>query len=79
MNELGMSLLDAGQWDDAFTMFGTLAAWFPDAPQVYDSLAYAHLRRGDLERAQAMFKKALALQPGFSSDYSAHNHGVEGS
>jgi CubicO group peptidase (beta-lactamase class C family) len=78
VNELGMSLLDAEQWDDAFTVFGALAAWFPDAPQVYDSLAYAHWRMDELERAQALFKKALALQPGFSSDYSAHNYGVEG-
>jgi len=79
INELGMSLLDAEQWDDAFILFGTLAGWFPDAPQVYDSLAYALWRRGEVERAQATFRKALALQPEFSSDYSSNDYGVEGS
>jgi len=76
INELGMSLLDTKQWDDASILFGTLAGWFPDAPQVYDSLAYAHSRRGDVEHARDIFRKALELQPGFSSDYSADNYGV---
>lgn len=79
INELGMSLLEAEQWDDALTLFRTLAGWFPDAPQVYDSLAYAFWRRGDVERAQQTFREARELQPGFQSDYSATDYGLDGS
>ena len=77
LNELGMSLLDAEEWDDALDVFNTLSAWFPDAPQVYDSLAYARLRQGDIEVAREIFMKALELQPGFSSNYSSTNYGLE--
>jgi len=78
LNELGMSLLDAKKWDEAFDIFGTLAGLFPEAPQVYDSLAYAHLRKGNAEKANQTFRKALALQSDFSSDYSSDNYGTDG-
>lgn len=78
LNDLGMSLLDAKKWDEAFDIFGALAGLFPDAPQVFDSLAYAHLRTGDFEKAKQTFGKALALQPDFSSDYSSDNYGTRG-
>ena len=61
------------------SVFATLAGWFPEAPQVYDSLAYAHWRRGDVERARDIFRKALELQPGFSSDYSSADYGADDS
>ena len=77
LNELGMSLLDAEQWSDAFNIFGTLAGLFPDAPQVYDSLAYAYLRKGDTQDARQTFDKARALQSDFSSDYSSNNYGAD--
>lgn len=78
INELGMALLKAEAWDDAFALFGALAAWFPQAPQVHDSLAWAHWRRGDVEHAQDAFRRARELQPGFSSDYSSNDYGVDG-
>ena len=79
LNELGMSLLDADKWDDAFNVFGTLVGLFPEAPQAYDSLAYAFLRKGDVEGARQTFNRALKLQPGFSSDYSPKNYGADNS
>lgn len=47
-------------------------------PQVYDRLDYAHWCRGDARGARENFRKALELQPGFSSDYSAENYSVAG-
>lgn len=78
LNELGMSLLEAKKWDEAFNIFGALAELFPDAPQVYDSLAYGYWKSGDPEKAKQTFEKALSLQPDFSSDYSSDNYGILG-
>lgn len=74
LNELGMSLVNDDKWHDAFNILGTLVELFPQAPQAYDSLAYAHFRAGDVELAQASFSIALRLQPAFASDYSPDNY-----
>lgn len=74
LNNLGMSLLKASRWDEALDIFNTLAELFPDAPQVYDSLAFAFLSMGDTEMAARTFRKAIALQPDFSSDYDSNNY-----
>jgi CubicO group peptidase (beta-lactamase class C family) len=76
LNELGMSLVNDSEWTDAFNIFGTLVELFPEAPQAYDSLAYAHFRAGDIELAREIFSKAVMLQPAFSSDYSMDNYGA---
>jgi CubicO group peptidase (beta-lactamase class C family) len=78
LNELGMSLLDANKWDDALNVFGTLAELFPEAPQAYDSLAYSYLRQGNPEKARQTFRRSLALQSDFSSDYSSDNYDTHG-
>ncbi|NVE94753.1 serine hydrolase domain-containing protein [Altererythrobacter lutimaris] len=75
LNDLGMSLVSDAKWDDAFNIFGTLRELFPNAPQVHDSLAFAHYRAGDIEKARETFATALELQPGFASDYSSDNYG----
>lgn len=75
LNELGMSLVNDAKWTDAFSVLGTLLLLFPEAPQAYDSLAYAHFRAGDTEKARETFSKALKLQPAFASDYSSDNYG----
>ena len=75
LNELGMSLVNDAKWTDAFNVFGTLLKLFPEAPQAYDSLAYAHFRAGDTEKARETFAMALELQPAFASDYSSDNYG----
>ncbi len=78
LNELGMSLLKASKWNEALDIFYTLAGLFPDAPQVYDSLAFAFLSQGDTEKAAQIFRKAIALKPDFSSDYNSDNYGASG-
>ena len=75
LNELGMSLVNDAKWTDAFNVFGTLRELFPEAPQAYDSLAYAHYRAGDVKKARETFAMALELDPAFASDYSSDNYG----
>ena len=76
LNELGMSLLDAEAWQDALDILGALQAYFPEAPEVYDSLAHAHVRMGDLPGAARHFREALRLDPDFRSDYSTSNYSI---
>jgi CubicO group peptidase (beta-lactamase class C family) len=77
LNELGMSLLKASRWNEALDIFNTLAGLFPDAPQVYDSLAFAFLSMGDTETAAQTFRKAIVLQSDFSSDYDSNDYGED--
>jgi len=76
LNELGMALVNNQQWAEAFDIFNTLVAAYPGAPQVYDSLAFASFQKGDTKQAALTFKKALAIQADFSSDYKADNYGT---
>lgn len=75
VNELGMELLKTESWPEAFDMFEYLVSLFPDAPQVYDSLAFAYLSRGDRETAKKTFSKSLAIKADFNSDYVSDNYG----
>lgn len=74
INELGMQLLEVKSWDEAFDMMNYLAAIFPNAPQAYDSLAFAYYKKGALKQAQKTFQKAQALKPDFKSDYISSNY-----
>ena len=75
INELGMELLKSESWKAAFDMFKYLISLFPDAPQVYDSLAFAYLSKGDFEMAKSTFRKSLAIKSDFKSDYVSDNYG----
>ncbi|QTH64056.1 serine hydrolase [Psychrosphaera ytuae] len=75
LNELGMELLKTQSWDSAFDVFEYLVSLFPKAPQVYDSLAFAYLSKGDTEKAKRTFTKSLALKADFNSDYVKNNYG----
>lgn len=73
INELGMQLLRSESWTEAFDMFDTLIAFFPEAPQAYDSLAFAHYSKGEKDKALAAFEIARTLNPDFNSDYHGRN------
>jgi CubicO group peptidase (beta-lactamase class C family) len=77
INELGMQLLKNQAHDEAMDVFGYLLHLFPEAPQAYDSLAFAHLSMGNSVLARQAFAKALRLQATFNSDYDSQNYGVE--
>lgn len=77
INELGMQLIRAQSWTEAFDIFYYLTSLYPDAPQVYDSLAFAYSKKGDTNKALSTFKKALTLKPDFKSDYVNNNYGLK--
>jgi len=74
INELGMQLLDAKSWNEAFDIINYLKSIFPNAPQAYDSLAFAYYKKGELKKAEQVFSKALKLEPSFRSDYMSSNY-----
>lgn len=75
INEAGMELLNTKSWTEAFDMFEYLVSLFPNAPQVYDSLAFAYLSKGDREAAKSTFSKSLTIDASFKSDYVSDNYG----
>ena len=74
LNTLGIQLLDNHREEAAMAQFQCLAQRFPGAPQAWDSLAMGYERMGDTDQARATFEKALAIDAGFQSDYSANNY-----
>ena len=56
-------------------MFEYLVSLFPNAPQAYDSLAFAYLSKGDSETAKSTFSKSLTIDGSFKSDYVSDNYG----
>lgn len=74
INELGMQLLKANSWKEAIDIFGYLVSVFPDAPQVYDSLAFAYLSMNEPKKAHITFQKALEIKADFNSDYVSNNY-----
>ncbi|NQZ08788.1 MAG: tetratricopeptide repeat protein [Algicola sp.] len=79
INEVGMALSADGHHAQAFDFFNTLVFLYPKAAQAYDSLAWGYAQSGDVKRAKAVFSKALAINPDFSSEYSVDNYGVRSS
>ena len=75
INEVGMELLKTKSWTEAFDMFEYLVSLFPNAPQAYDSLAFAYLSKGDSETAKSTFSKSLTIDGSFKSDYVSDNYG----
>lgn len=76
VNELGMQLLRAESYTEAFEILDYLVHLFPEAPQAYDSLAFAYHKTGKPEKAKKVFSKALKRDAGFDSDYSSNNFGT---
>ena len=63
LNNLGYTLLQAGQVDDAIAIFKLNVERHPDDWNVYDSLAEAYLTKGEPERAVALYQQSLILNP----------------
>jgi len=74
INELGMQLVKNHSWNEVFDILNALVSFFPEAPQVYDSLAFAYFSKGEQSKAKSIFAKAKSLKPNFTSDYSADNY-----
>ncbi|MBU2917070.1 serine hydrolase [Psychrosphaera sp. F3M07] len=74
LNQLAMQLINVHRWKEAFDALNYLQFLYPKAPQVYDSLAFAHYKKGEYIEARLTFEKAKSLLPNFKSDYSANNY-----
>lgn len=63
LNQLGYMLLRHGKVDDAVEVFRANADRFPHSANTWDSLAEAHMTRGDRELAIRNYEKSLQLNP----------------
>jgi CubicO group peptidase (beta-lactamase class C family) len=71
INSLGYMLLNAKKYDEAIIVFKFNVKSFPRSANCYDSLGEAYLIKGDKENAKIYYKKALEINPNFSSAISA--------
>ncbi|MFW8591337.1 serine hydrolase [Glaciecola sp. 2405UD65-10] len=77
LNEAGLSILRISPDKEGLEIIQMLGHFYPNAPQAYDSEAYAYQLLGDENKAQQVFKKALEINPAFISDYSESNFGLK--
>ena len=61
INQLGYQSLFAGRAEEAITIFKTNIERYPESANVYDSLAEAYERGGQLELAAPLYEKAHTL------------------
>src|SRR6516164_5611055 len=61
MNQLGYQLLGGGKKDEAIAVFRSNVTRFPNSANVYDSLAEAYEKTGQLDLAQPNYERAAAL------------------
>lgn len=74
LNESALALIRQGNAQAGLDIIATLIHHYPDAPQVYDSLAFAHHLLGNAQQARDAFQQALALRADFNSDYHPTNY-----
>lgn len=63
VNVLGYQWMGANQPDAALKVLELNAESYPQSANVWDSLAEAHLKRGDRDKAIELYEKSLALNP----------------
>jgi len=71
INTLGYRLLNAKKFDEAIEVFKFNVKSYPNSANCYDSLGEAYLKKGDEENAKIYYRKALKIDPDFSSAISA--------
>jgi len=67
LNNLGYLLLSKGMVDEAIEIFRLNVEVYPDAFNVYDSLAEAYMKKGENELAIKNYAKSLEINPQNSS------------
>jgi len=63
LNDIGYSLLQAGESTTAIEVFRLNAASHPRSGNVWDSLAEAYMEHGDTEQAILYYQKSLEIDP----------------
>jgi CubicO group peptidase (beta-lactamase class C family) len=71
INILGYRLLNAKKFDEAIEVFKFNVKSYPNSANCYDSLGEAYLKKGDEENAKIYYRKALKIDPDFSTAISA--------
>jgi CubicO group peptidase (beta-lactamase class C family) len=59
LNALGYAFLAREEYKTAIAIFRLNTQLYPDSSNTYDSLAEAHMKKGDRKQAIALYKKAL--------------------
>lgn len=62
-NKAGYQLLDGGRVEEAISVFTMNANYFSDSANVWDSLAEAYWKAGDLVKAEEYYNKAISMDP----------------
>jgi tetratricopeptide (TPR) repeat protein len=63
LNVLGYTVLATKDYEGAIRVFKMNADKFPDSGNVWDSLAEAYMKSGDMKQAEAYYEKSLKLEP----------------
>ena len=70
LNSTGYLFLNQGAYDKAIDIFKLNTRLFPEEANVWDSLGEALYKKGETKYALSAFKKALSIDPTFSSSKS---------
>jgi tetratricopeptide (TPR) repeat protein len=62
-NTVGYNLLNNGQHDTAIAVFGFITQFFPESANAWDSLAEGHWKAGQVDKAKALYEKAISMDP----------------
>ena len=62
-NRAGYNLLGGSQTQGALFVFQLNAELFPDSANVWDSLAEAHMKSGNEDKAVEYYQKAIRMDP----------------
>ena len=62
-NDLGYNLLNSGQIETAMAVFSFITQLFPDSANAWDSLAESHWKAGQVDKAKALYEKAISMDP----------------
>ena len=63
LNVLGYTVLGTKDYEGAIRVFKMNAEKFPDSGNVWDSLAEAYMKSGDMKQAEEYYEKSLKLEP----------------
>jgi Flp pilus assembly protein TadD len=68
--EQAISLEQSGQTDEAITLLRTFLQRGPESAEAHNWLGVAYLQKNSLSDAEAEFRQALKLQPGYVRAYN---------
>lgn len=71
LNNEGMGLVRSGRSDAAIKVLELNTTLYPASANTWDSLGYAYMQIGDKDLARQNYRKALAIDPEFSSANAA--------